>query len=176
MATELILRLCVSGDEDSLSLVGQATFLETFAGILSGKDIVTHCAKAHAIEVYRTWLHDPNYALWLVECNPGTAPVGYMVVAQPHLPLPDTTGDLELKRIYLLGKFQGGGLGKRLVSAAVTHSNAAGAKRLLLGVYAHNEPAICFYERLGFSKLGTRKFHIGDNDYDDDIMGTSLNT
>ena len=33
-----------------------------------------------------------------------------------------------------------------------------------------------FYERLGFSKLGTRKFHIGDNDYDDDIMGTSLNT
>jgi ribosomal protein S18 acetylase RimI-like enzyme len=99
-----------------------------------------------------------------------------MVIAPPQLPLPDTAGDLELKRIYLLSKFQGGGLGKRLISTAVTHSSDAGAKRLLLGVYAQNEPAIGFYERLGFNKLGTRKFNVGAQEYDDYIMGLSLNT
>ena len=176
MKTELIIRPCVRGDEAALSLVGQTTFLETFAGMLWGKDIVGHCARAHAIEIYRTWLHDPSFALWIAECHPGSAPVGYMVVAPPQLPLPDTTGDLELKRIYLLGKFQGSGVGKRLVSAAIEHSRAVGAKRLLLGVYAHNEAAIGFYKRLGFRNLGTRKFNVGGKDYDDDIMGMWLNT
>jgi diamine N-acetyltransferase len=176
MAADTNFRPCVPGDEASLALVGQATFLETFAGILAGKDIVAHCAQAHSAEMYRAWLADPNYALWLVESSPGNAPVGFMVVAPPQLPLSDTAGDLELKRIYLLGKFQGGGLGKRLVAAAVAHSIAAGAKRLLLGVYAHNQPAIEFYERAGFRKLGTRKFDVGGKEYDDNIMGMSLNT
>lgn len=176
MAGEVNIRSCASGDEFALALIGQATFLETFAGILSGQDILAHCAQAHAAAVYRAWFSDPGYALWLAEAQPGGAPVGYMVVAPPQLPLPDTAGDLELKRIYLLSKFQGGGLGKQLVSTAVTHSSDAGAKRLLLGVYAQNEPAIGFYERLGFNKLGTRKFNVGGQDYDDNIMGLSLNT
>lgn len=174
MVADTNLRPCVPGDEAALALVGQATFLETFAGILDGKDIVAHCAQAHAAGVYRAWLADSRYALWLAESSPGNAPVGFMVVAPPQLPLPDTAGDLELKRIYLLGKFQGGGLGKRMVAAAVAHSIAAGARRLLLGVYAHNQPAIAFYERAGFGKVGTRKFNVGGKDYDDDIMGMSL--
>lgn len=176
MAADTNLRPCVPGDEASLALVGQATFLETFAGILAGTDIVAHCAQAHTAEIYRGWLTDSRYALWLVESNPGNAPVGFMVVAPPQLPLPDTAGDLELKRIYLLGKFQGGGIGKRLVTTAVAHSIAAGARRLLLGVYARNQSAIAFYERAGFSKLGTRKFNVGGKDYDDNIMGMPLNT
>jgi len=174
MAAEIGLRPCIEGDEAALALVGQATFLETFAGILGGKDIIAHCATAHAAGLYRDWLADPNYALWLVESHPGSAPVGYMVVAPAQLPLPDTAGDLEVKRIYLLSKFQGGGLGKRLITSAMAHSKAAGAPRLLLGVYAHNKRAIGFYERAGFRDLGCRKFNVGGKDYDDNIMGISL--
>lgn len=175
MTIETHLRPCIAGDEAALALVGQATFLETFAGILGGEDIVAHCARAHATGLYRAWIDDPGCASWLVEADPGHAPVGYMVVAPPQLPLPDTASDLELKRIYLLGRFQGGGLGKRLVSAAIAHAAASGARRLLLGVYAHNAAAIGFYRRLGFNKLGTRKFNVGGKDYDDSIMGLPLN-
>jgi ribosomal protein S18 acetylase RimI-like enzyme len=97
-----------------------------------------------------------------------------MVIAPPQLPLPDTSGDVELKRIYLLSKFQGCGIGKRLVMAAITHSVSVFAKRLLLGVYACNHSAIAFYERTGFEQLGARKFNVGGKDYDDNIMGLSL--
>lgn len=176
MTIKANIKPCALGDESALALVGQATFLETFAGVLGGRDIISHCARAHAADLYRPWLSNPDYALWLVEIEPGGAPVGYMVVAPAQLPLPDTVGDLELKRIYLLSKFQGGGLGKRLVSTAVAHSRAACATRLLLGVYAHNHPAIGFYEHLGFNKLGTRKFNVGGQGYDDNIMGMSLET
>lgn len=168
------IRLCGPGDEAALALVGSATFLETFAGILGGEDIVNHCAKSHSVALYAQWLADPSCSIWVVETSPGLAPVGYMVVAKPHLPLPDTDGDLELKRIYLLGKFQGGGIGKRLVRVAIEHATGTKAKRLLLGVYAHNDAAIGFYTRLGFCKLGDRQFNVGGKDYDDNMMGLTL--
>lgn len=174
MGTDICIRRCTPGDEAALALVGQATFLETFAGILGGNDILAHCAKAHTVELYRTWLADPSHALWIAEVNPGNAPIGYMVLTPPQLPIPTTAGDVELKRIYLLGKFQGAGVGNRLVAAAITHAASVPANRLLLGVYGQNHSAIAFYESAGFSKIGTRKFKVGGNDYDDDIMGMPL--
>lgn len=177
MTADVKIRRCAPGDEAALSLVGQATFLETFAGVLGGADILAHCSSAHAPDLYRAWLSTPDYALWLVDAHPGDAPVGYMVVAPAQLPLPDVSGsDLELKRIYLLSKFRGGGLGKQLIAKATAHARACGARRLLLGVYAHNHSAMAFYERVGFRQLGTRKFNVGGNDYDDNIMGMLLDT
>ncbi|NUO76032.1 GNAT family N-acetyltransferase [Lysobacter sp. 5GHs7-4] len=175
MSHELRLRPCAGGDEAALALVGQASFLETFAGILGGRDIVQHCERAHAPSVYRAWLDDPACALWLAEAEPGDAPVGYAVVAPAQLPLADLAADdLELKRIYLLSRFHGGGWGKRLLAAAVAHARAAGARRLLLGVYAGNAAAIGFYERAGFRAVGTRSFNVGGRDYDDRILSLAL--
>lgn len=175
MITEIQIRPCSPGDEHALALVGQATFLETFAGLLAGPDIVAHCATAHAVEWYRHGLADPEAKLWLVETGQSRAPVGFMVVAPARLPLPDLSAqDLEIKRIYLLGKFQGGGTGKKLVATAVEHARRRNASRLLLGVYAGNAAAIGFYERVGFGKLGSRKFDVGGRSYDDNIMGMLL--
>ena len=175
MPPEILIRPCLPGDEHALALVGQATFLETFAGLLAGPDIIAHCANAHAAALYRDWLADPDYQLWLVETRQGRAPVGFMVVAPARLPLPDLSPrDREIKRIYMLGKFQGGGTGKKLVAEALAHARASHAARLLLGVYAGNAAAIGFYERVGFGKLGSRQFDVGGQSYDDNIMGMSV--
>lgn len=39
-------------DADTLALIGAATFLETFAGVLDGAAIVAHCGVAHASGYY----------------------------------------------------------------------------------------------------------------------------
>jgi ribosomal protein S18 acetylase RimI-like enzyme len=175
MQTGRDIRRCAPGDEAALALVGQATFLQTFAGVLAGDAIVAHCADAHSPARYRAWLDDPDCALWLVEAEPGRAPVGYMVVAPADLPLPDPTpGDLEIKRIYLLDRWRGGGLGGQLVALAKAHAAERAARRLLLGVYAHNAAAIGFYQRAGFQALGARRFSVGGQDYDDTIMGVAI--
>src|SRR4249919_574632 len=110
------MRLCGPGDEHALALVGQATFLDAFAGVLSGDDILLHCAKKHAPEIYKAWLTDARARVWLAEIEPGGAPVGYLVVAPAHLPLSDLReDDIEVERIYLLPRVQGTGLGKRLM-------------------------------------------------------------
>ncbi|MFZ6747893.1 GNAT family N-acetyltransferase [Undibacterium sp. Ren11W] len=159
----------------ALALIGQATFLETFAGLIAGRDILQHCAQAHAVTQYQDWLSDPRYRLWLTELAPGAAPIGYMLVAPAQLPLPDISeSDLEIKRIYLLSKFHGGGLGKKMLTQAILYAQQRHAPRLLLGVYAKNSEAIGFYQHAGFQQVGTRKFNVGGVDYDDYIMALPL--
>ena len=172
---EIAIRRARSGDERALSIVGQATFLETFAGILDGQDIVAHCLVAHASERYRVWLDDTKYALWIAEHAPAAAPVGYAVFSPPDLPVRDPSPfDVELKRIYVLSKFHGAGIGKRLLSAVRDHARQAGARRLLLGVYADNRNAIAFYQRSGFMSIGTRQFLVGTHTYSDTVMAHPL--
>jgi ribosomal protein S18 acetylase RimI-like enzyme len=169
------LRVCAPGDEQTLALIGKATFLEAFAGVLSADDIVLHCETQHAPEVYRGWLADTRARTWLAEIQPGGAPVGYLVVAPASLPLPDLSDDdLEVKRIYLLHQIRGSGVGARLMNEAVNFASLAGSRRLLLGVYERNDRAIGFYERFGFTRAGTRRFRVGHHDYDDLILGFKI--
>jgi ribosomal protein S18 acetylase RimI-like enzyme len=44
----------------------------------------------------------------------------------------------------------------------------------LLGVYGGNAAAIGFYERLGYRKVGERRFNVGGNFYDDLVMALQL--
>jgi ribosomal protein S18 acetylase RimI-like enzyme len=168
------IRAGVPGDEHALALVGRATFLDSFAGILSGADILLHCAAQHTPEIYAAWLSDPDARTWLLETAHGRAPVGYLVVAPAALPIADAGHDLEVKRIYLLHRVQGRGFGRQLMNMAVDCAAAAGRRRLLLGVYDQNVAAITFYERFGFTRVGTRRFRVGTRDYDDLILGFNI--
>lgn len=115
MTIDVQLRRCTPGDGPGLALAGQATFLETFAGILPGPDIVAHCGRAHSAAHYDAWLADATYQMWLAEAGHGAAPVGIMVVGPPELALPELSErDLELKRIYLLSRLHAGGVGRQL--------------------------------------------------------------
>jgi ribosomal protein S18 acetylase RimI-like enzyme len=169
------IRKCASGDETVLSVIGQATFLDAFAGILSGKDIIGHCVRQHSSEKYANWLRDENSAVWIAEIEPGQAPVGYLVLTKPDLPLADISPhDAEIKRIYLLNRFRGGGIGRRLMQEAQFHAHSHGFHRLLLGVYSRNTEAISFYEKLGYKRIGERAFNVGDSTYHDFILALAL--
>jgi ribosomal protein S18 acetylase RimI-like enzyme len=170
-AEVIAVRQAQTGDEAALSLLGAATFLESYAHLLPVTDITGHVGRQHAPEVYARWLKDPSCRCWLAEHLPGRAPVGYAVVTPPDLPLSDLApGDLEIRRIYLLHRFQRGGLGRRLMDEVIAHARRTGCPRVLLGVYSRNEAALAFYARLGFTRAGTRQFRVGANDYFDYIL------
>ncbi|ATQ41562.1 GNAT family N-acetyltransferase [Caulobacter mirabilis] len=168
------IRPCGPEDADALALVAAATFLETYAGVIDGRDILFQCGKVHTPQAYAKHLADPTRRLFLAEQAPGGAPVGFILLSKPDLPVETGPDDVELTRIYLLHRHHGGGLGKRLMQTAVAAAREAGAKRLLLGVYSENEKALAFYARNGFERVGTRIFHVGDNGYDDYILAKDL--
>jgi ribosomal protein S18 acetylase RimI-like enzyme len=169
-AAGLRVRAAVSTDATRLSLLGRATFLEAYAHLLPVEDILEHAERRHAPGNYADWLADPSCRSWLAEA-PGGAPVGYLVATPPDLPLPDLgPRDLEIRRIYVLHRYQGLGLGRWLMEEVIAAAALAGCTRLLLGVYSRNESALTFYARLGFTQVGTREFRVGTHEYHDYIL------
>jgi ribosomal protein S18 acetylase RimI-like enzyme len=169
------IRQATTSDADALALVAKATFLETFAGVLEGADIVAHCADEHTATRYTAWLATPDAALWLAEIAPGAAPVGYALLSRPDLPVADPRPtDYELKRIYVLSRFHGTGVGGALLEAVSAAAKARGGKRLLLGVYAGNARALAFYGRQGFRAVAERQFQVGARTYDDRVLALEL--
>ena len=165
------------GPEDAarFSLVGKATFLESYAGFLPLEDIMAHGERQHAPQVYASWLANPACGCWLAEADTGGAPVGYQVLGPPDLALADLSADdVEIKRLYLLHRFQRRGLGRLLMDVAGDWARERGCRRLLLGVYSRNLPALAFYDRVGFTRVGERHFRVGANDYFDYILGRAI--
>lgn len=159
-----------AADADALALVGAATFLESFAGLIDGAGLVAHCTRQHSAETYRTYLARQAMA-WLAEIEPGGAPVGYALLCEPEIEH-SREGDVELKRIYLLSRFQGSTIASALMQA-VFHA-AQGSSRLLLGVKDDNHRALSFYAKHGFETIGTRRFDVGGRTYDDFVLARRL--
>jgi diamine N-acetyltransferase len=170
-AWEYSLRVCGPGDEEKLALVGAASFLEAFAGFLDGNDIMAHCRKQHSAEKYAVMLADPETCACIAEVK--EAPVGYAVLCPPDLPVRLTPDDFELKRIYLLHRFQGSGIGAALMDWSVEKARSLGKKRLLLGVNDQNK-AVEFYLRQGFEHAGARGFQVGATLCSDFILAKKI--
>ena len=172
---DLILRRGIEADAGAIALAGAATFLETYAGVLGGADIVAHCQHEHSASRYLRWLQSPTARVWVVETPDTAAMVGYLVGhvvdETSDLPLEDLRPtDFEIRRIYLLSRFQGAGIGRSLMERAISDARSLGAQRILLGVHSRNERAIGFYQQLGFVICGSRIFRIGSCNCDDRIM------
>ncbi len=77
-ATAIRVRAATPADAPRLSLIGRATFLESYAHLLPVEDILEHAEHQHAPARYAGWLADPACRSWIAEA-PGGAPVGYLV-------------------------------------------------------------------------------------------------
>ncbi len=174
MGGEIRVRACTPHDAAALSLIGRATFLETYADVLPVEDMLAYTEDDHSAATYADWLADPAYRIWAAERTDTRNLVGYVVLCPPDLPVPTGPDDLEVKRIYVLATLKGGGLGAKLMGLAVEAARAAGARRVLLGVHGENTAAHAFYARQGYTRAGVRKFRVGANDYDDLVLALAL--
>lgn len=171
---DIAIRRCTPEDAAALSLVGQATFLETYAHMLDVADILSHGAHQHSAAYYAERLGTAGYAFWLAEVVPNRAPVGFAMLSPPDLPIEVRDTDVELRRIYVLSKFHDGGHGAKLMAQAIEAARDMGAGRLLLGVHGKNARAIAFYTRQGFTQAGVRTFQVGASVHDDLVLARDL--
>jgi ribosomal protein S18 acetylase RimI-like enzyme len=169
------IRRATPGDERTLSLIGAATFLETYADVLDAADISAHCVVKHAPSFYGELLADPAWRLWLAEAEIGQAPVGFVTLGPPLGPGPrPAPNDIEIHRLYVLERFRRQTLGANLLQTVTLAAQELGKSRLVVGVNARNKAALSFYETAGFTRLGTRKFTIGATMHDDVVLARSL--
>ena len=158
--SDAVIRRATSADAEALSRIGRETFVETFGHLYPPEDLTVFLDQAYGLERTRKDLADPDMASWIVEAD-GKA-VGYALAGPSELPHPDVApGDGELKRLYVLKDWQGGGTGSRLLSQALDWLEARGSARIWIGVWSQNRGAQRLYSRLGFKKVGEYEFPVG---------------
>lgn len=169
------IRECEPGDEQRLALLGKLTFMETYSNVFPDKDLLAHCVMHDGPVLYAAWIASDTAKLWMAETEFCGAPVGYLALTLPSLPL---TGlrpkDLEIQRLYLLKHFQGAGLGAKFVALALRFAKEYGYQRLLLAEYSKNSRAIEFFHRFGFDAIGDHVCRVGRSDYQDTVLGLEL--
>lgn len=144
----------------------------------SPTDIAAHLANTLSEKHFRAYAADPDITILVVEA--GGELRGYsMLVARPAQD-PEVAAALnllpstELSKCYLHPDHHGLGAAAELMHATVESAAAAGAKGLWLGVNSENAKAIRFYEKSGFSKVGTKTFKLGTTVEHDFVMERSL--
>ncbi len=162
-APEFVVRLCGTGDEEAVSLISQATILETYAGNAEGADLHAYVTTELTAEAWRKLLATDRARIWLAETSVGRCAVGYAaaISAEEGEPFSVT----ELKRLYVFYRFHRFGLGRKLMDEVMAHARASSTRRLTLRVAAHNENAIRFYGHYGFKIVSEEPFHAGERDY-----------
>lgn len=172
--TPIAWRWAEARDAPALSILGGATFLTSFAHDHPGAALTAHIRTAHGEAYYAAALADPTQTVMIGETPLGAA-VGYAMITPPDLPIAtDPAHDVELKRIYLLHGWQGGGHGDAIMALVVEEARRRGARRLLLAVYPQNERARRFYARHGFGEIGELTFMVGDVPFRDLIYARTL--
>jgi diamine N-acetyltransferase len=156
---EFTTRLCGPGDETALSLVAQATILETYAGITEGADLITYVTSELSVADLARMLAEERVRAWIAETAVGKCAVGYaLAVADENAP---SFSSIELKRLYLFHRFHGNGLGKRLMEDVLSFAKRVDSQRIWLQVHEANHHAIEFYKRFGFVQTGAGLFRAG---------------
>ena len=162
--TDAVIRRADIADAETLSALSAATFSATFAHLYPPSDLAAFLEESYALERSRAQLADPRIATWLMEAEKeaGHEAVGYAMAGPCGLPHPDVTPACgELKRIYMLPAWQGGGRGSRLLATALAWLEAETAGALWIGVWSQNLGAQRLYERMGFIKVGEYEFKVG---------------
>ncbi len=157
-------RPATPADAHLLSRIGWetflATFVEGFAMPYSADDLAHFRAASYAPEQFTALLESPAGAGWIAER--GGEPVGFATIGGATLPHPDIrSGQGELKRLYVRGAEQGGGLARRLMDTALARLERDAPGPVWLGVWSGNLRAQRFYARYGFERAGEYVYEVG---------------
>src|SRR6267378_309515 len=149
---EFIIRQSQIGDETALSLLGTATFLETYVGTAEAADILAHVETEHSAGSYRTWLQSDIAKIWVAETSVGRSAVGYAVALTSQNN--GSCVEMEIRRLYVLYRFHRNGLGHSLMNEVLATARKNRVSGLFLKVEKANQNAIDFYSRIGFRVVG----------------------
>ncbi len=170
---EIRIKRCLATEVSLLRELSETTFLETFAWCNTQKDMAEYLSQAYNEEKLLRELADTAVSFFLIYVEGRAA--GYIKVNEtPSQTDIQDSKSLEIERLYVLGEFQGMGLGKRLMVHALDFAVARGKQYVWLGVWEHNEKAKRFYKKTGFYKIGAHNFILGSDIQTDEIMRKDL--
>lgn len=157
-----------------LEALVEATFIETWTGIVDEEHIRQHMFDGHASQVVERYRHCSNADIFVARL--ADALVGYAIGlsaeddAAAYVPR-----FYKVDKLYLKASLHGQGVGKQLWDAIVGSAKDSGAAGLYLTHYPGNARASRFYARQGLRKVGDTVYKCGNGDYSDWVLAAYWN-
>ena len=175
-------RTATPADASAVAEVAAATFVLACPPEMPAESVEAFVAEHLTPERFAEYVVDAGRVVLLAEQEvaEGSRVVGYamLVHGEPYddhvasvVRLRPTT---ELSKIYVRPDAHGRGVAADLLAAAVDAARAAGAAGMWLGTNQANVRAHRFYEKSGFERVGTRRFHVGGRWEDDFVFELRL--
>jgi len=137
--------------------------------------IATAQLESVTMEDRRNWLseHSPNrHPFWVMECDGAVA--GWLTFKE-FVPRCAYCGTAEIS-VYVGEEFRRRGVAQRLLEEAIARAPSLGVHAMVGLIFAHNEPSLKLFERLGFERWGLlpRVARLDDVERDLAIMGRHI--
>jgi ribosomal protein S18 acetylase RimI-like enzyme len=173
--TGFTIRKCTIADAPTLSALSARLFTETYGPTHPEPELSRYLARCFAVEGIRKAIADDGVAMLIAE-NPEGGAIGYSYIRTSPDPPAGVSGDrvYEIVRFYVDGAFHGRGIGAALMQESVDEAKGRGADTVWLQVWKEAPWAVGFYERMGFTVVGSAKFYFGEQIGDDHVMAKSL--
>jgi GNAT superfamily N-acetyltransferase len=168
-----VVRPAAPGDAAVLAQVAAATFALACPPHVTQQSIDTFVADVLSQECFVRYLADPDRDLFVSVAD--DVVTGYAMVVHGEPADPEVWAALtlrptaELSKIYVLPDHHGAGTIRLLMEASIDAARARGAAGVWLGVNQQNERAQRFYVKSGFTRVGTKRFLVGER-YEDDYV------
>ncbi len=163
-----------SGDMEMVAQVAADTFVLACPPSTPQADIHSHIAEKLSVANFERDLATTGVAIYVA--FDGADAIGYGMLWGDQAPPVDIAGrrPVELKRIYVRQNHHGEGVADLIMDACIRHARTHGYDAVWLGTNQANNRALKFYERMGFSEVGTREFHVNDSVECDFVMARIL--
>ena len=144
-----------------LATLAKSSFLTAHGHSASKNDIDNYVADNFSEENFIKELANPNNHYYLIYYN--TILAGYSKITFNTMNnCIDSKNTTYLSRLYLLKKFYGKNLGKKLFEFNIELSKKHHQKGMWLAVWIENKRAINFYSKMGFKIVGKLDFKISE--------------
>ena len=153
----MIIRTAETGDIPALADLARRTFSDAFGHSISASDLAAHL-QTNLSDAY---FHAAAKVDVFLVAEIDARLIGYAQFGAVEIPARDhAPGDQELRRLYVQSAFQGRGIGRQLLDAALEHPCLKAAANVFLDVWDENDGALRLYERYGFAVVGAHAFAV----------------
>jgi len=167
------IRRATANDAGRLAELAARTFSDTYAAYNDPADMAVHISARYGPSKQAEELADAGSTYIVAELADQL--IGYAYLVSQQAP-GDVALDapVEVVRFYVASPWHGRGVAQGLMEACVAEARRQGGRTLCLGVWQENARAIAFYQRAGFTIVGTTAFQLGSQRQLDHVMAMSL--
>lgn len=168
MRHSLQVRAASQGDAGRLAVLATQIWLHTYCTNGINSEVAQYVLSELTVDRFSDRIKQPDTRILLAEREEWL--VGFATVRFGASCPSSAKSAVELQTLYVQEHFIGQGIGKLLLEAAEAEARKQSAAPLWLSVNAQNARAIAFYDRQGYSKVGTTWFVLGKGRYENHVL------